>query len=113
MASMAVLPTLLALAACGIFLVPRARWVTVFALLLVAAMAASFFLVWLTWGWGFDYVDANRPVPASIDRTMTAAGLAFGACYVLFLATSLLTAVSAWRRRRDSAGQWQVVKQYR
>jgi hypothetical protein len=101
LASMVALPGLLALAACGIFLVPRARWLTVLAFGLVAAMAASFLIYGLTWGWAFDYADTNRPVPESLGRTNITSAVVFAASYVLFLATSVLTAVSARHRRRD------------
>lgn len=103
MAGMGAFPALLALAACGIFLVPRPRWLTVGAFVLVGVMAASLLIYGVTWGWAFDYADADadRPVPGSLDRTNIASGLLFAAAFVLFLASSLLAAVLAWRRRRD------------
>ncbi|MGH3986152.1 MAG: hypothetical protein ACRDTZ_02380 [Pseudonocardiaceae bacterium] len=102
-AAFASAPAILALAACGIFLVPRPKWVTAFALVNATVMAGAFVTYWVLWGRAFDYADTYRPVPKSIDQASTIAAMVFAATLSLFLLTAIATFIRFLHGRRQPA----------
>ena len=93
---------LFALSITAIILMPkesRSGFVVSGAVCGAAGLAGVFIAAWM-WRAGFDFTDANKPVPQAVDRSM-AIGL-FVACgsYVGILATGTWAAVSRRRLSR-------------
>jgi hypothetical protein len=68
--------------------------------LLMLTWVVSFVMFWYFWGEGFDYADANRPVPPAVDKgqDMSAAVCVLACLGLLVTAIAALTA--RWREGR-------------
>jgi hypothetical protein len=95
-------PLLLLAALAVLIRKPRIVWASTMGGVLGLLMVASFVGFWIAWGRGFDYADANRPVPLSIDRAMNACFVLFVVFYSAFLVTALATFIQTRARRREA-----------
>ncbi|MDQ3157436.1 MAG: hypothetical protein M3Q98_12020 [Actinomycetota bacterium] len=90
---------LFAVSIVAVVILPRGRregFVVCAAVLTAVGLVGVFIMVWM-WGIGFDYADANKPVPPAIDDSMVFGFFVACASYAGVLAAGLLAAA---RRNR-------------
>jgi formate hydrogenlyase subunit 3/multisubunit Na+/H+ antiporter MnhD subunit len=78
----------------------RRRAVLLVSSLLMVVFVVAFVRFWYFWGKGFDYADAEKPVPRSVNIAQdTAAAISVLACAALLLIASTALATKLRERR--------------